>query len=374
MKFSDIPGHEEVKAHLRQLVDDDRLPHALLLEGPEGTAKFALARATAQYLHCENRHDGDSCGMCPSCLQHQALNHIDTVLSFPVVKRGSGKVTVSNDWLAEFRSFITKSPWMDMEDWQAELGNPNTKPAIYVDEGAELVRRLSYTAHASRYKVVLMWLPERMQTEAANKLLKLIEEPFADTKFIMCSDNARQLLPTIYSRVQRVRVLRYGDNVTASWLMGKGVDRTAAMDAAVLSEGNLYRALRLAQSHTAGGDRWFDEFVQLMRLAYQKKVGMLKVWATKLGAEKREPLMNFMDYACRMLRENFVYNLGRPELNVQTAAESDFSVRFARFINERNVLQLIDAFTKAKNDIAANANSKIVLFDVAITVVLLIRK
>ena len=374
MLFADIPGHDDIKARLRDLVDSGHMPHALLIEGPEGTAKFALARALAQYLHCMDPHDGEPCGVCPACRQHQSLNHIDTLYSFPVVKRGAGKSTVSDDYIAEFRKFITESPWMSFQNWLRALDNPNTVPAIYVDEGAQLHRRLSYTTHNSKYKVVLMWLPERMQDEAANKLLKLIEEPFADTIFIMTSDNPRLLLPTIYSRVQRVRVRRYDDATVAAWLTSsRGVDAQTAADTAVLAEGNLNRAIELLDTH-ADNQRNLDTFVQLMRLAYQKKIGELKAWSQNLGAEKREPLMRFLDYCCRMLRENFIFNFHDPAMNVLTEKERAFSTNFARFINERNVLPLIEAFTAARNDIAANAAARIVLFDLAITVVLLLRK
>lgn len=373
MRFQDIPGHEDVKQRLRELVDSGRMPHALMLEGPQGVGKYALARATAQYLHCTDRRDGDSCGVCPSCRQHQSMNHIDTLFSFPVVKRAAGKATVSDDWIAEFRRFITDDIFMDMDGWLRALDNPNTQPSIFVEEGAELQRRMAYTAHASRYKVVLMWLPERMQEEAANKLLKLVEEPFADTKFIMASNNPRQVLPTIYSRVQRIRVPRYSDQEVCDWLVARGVDAQAAVDASVLAEGSLTRALKLAGTN-ADDSRYFDWFVELMRLAYQKKISGLKVWAQKVGAEKREPVMRFLDACTRLLRENFIFNFRSPALNLQTAKETQFSQNFARFINERNVLALVQAFTAARNDVQANANPRIVLFDLAVTVVLLLRK
>lgn len=372
MRFCDIPGHEDVKERLRNMVDNGRIPHALLLEGPEGTAKFALARAMAQYIHCQNRIDGDSCGECPACRQHKSMQHIDTIYSFPVTKINS-KPTLSDDWRTEFLSFITEHPWMDMDGWMEKLKNPNSLPSIYVEEGAELSRRLSYTAHASKYKIVLLWLPERMEDATANKLLKLIEEPFADTLFIMSSDNPRMVLPTIYSRVQRVAVKRYDNEVVAGWLAQNGVDANAAADAAVVAEGSLNRAINLTRTG-ADNDVNLERFIQLMRLAYQKNIGGLKAWSQSVGAEKREPLTRFLDYCLRMLRENFMTNFHRADFNIVTAKECAFAANFARFINERNVLQFVEAFTSARNDISNNANSKIVLFDLAVTVVLILRK
>lgn len=140
MKFSEILGHESVKERLRAMIDNDRLPHALVLEGPVGTGKFAMARAAAQYLHCTDRRDGDSCGRCPSCIQHQSFNHIDTIYSFPVLKSSGG--AVSDDFIPLWKEFLEASPYMDFELWQKMLGNPNGQPVIYVDESQEIIRKL----------------------------------------------------------------------------------------------------------------------------------------------------------------------------------------------------------------------------------------
>lgn len=245
MRFADIPGHEEVKARLREMVDTDRIPHALLLEGPAGSGKFALARALAAYIHCTDRTpDGDSCGKCPSCRQHQAFNHIDTLYSFPVVKK-SGKPAVSDDYAELFHEFMQKYPYMDIDRWLESLDNINAQPQIYVEEGNELLRRLSYMARQSKYKVVLLWLPERFKEETANKLLKLVEEPFADTIFIMVSNNSRGILPTIYSRTQRIMVKRYDSDEIAAILESMGYDADTASQCANIAT-NVNEALKIA--------------------------------------------------------------------------------------------------------------------------------
>lgn len=373
MRFADIPGHEDVKARLRALVDDNRLPHALLLQGPDGAGKFALARALAQYIHCTDRRDGDSCGQCPSCRQMASFNHIDTLFTFPVIKK-AGKPAFSNDYIQEFADYVHEYPWMDFDRWLVALGNPNTLPRIYVDEGVELIRRLSYTAHGSRYKVALMWLPERLNEDAANKLLKLVEEPFADTVFIMTSDNPREILPTIYSRVQRVDVPRYGNDEVAAFLVAQGADAHTAADAAVIAQGNLNTALKLIAEGGSANGQFLDSFISLMRLAYTRKIADLKAWSAKMAAEKRDTQIRFLDFCSRMLRENFIYNINDPRLNVMTEAERNFSKNFARFITPANVLRLAHVFTDARNDIAANANGKIVFFDVSISVILLLKQ
>ncbi len=375
MKFRDIPGHEDVKARLRGLVDSRHIPHALLLEGPEGTGKYALARAYVQYLHCERRTpDGDSCGECPSCVQHESFNHIDTFYSFPVAKRSGGKATVSDDYLKEFEQFMTEYPFMDFERWTEALDNPSAQPQIFVDEGAELMRKLNFKARSTDYKAVLLWLPERLKTETANKLLKLIEEPHADTIFVLTSDKPSDILPTIYSRTQRIGVRRYPDSEVEAFLTARGIDRPTAVEHARLAEGSLNAALRLCAS---AGDKtpMLDLFADLMRKGFKRDLPGLRKWASDMASKGREPQLQFVDYCSRLFRENLMFHTGAGEaLTTLTPAEAGFSSRFHPFVNERNVIGLTDAMTDARRDIAANGNAKIIFFDLAIKVVMLIRK
>lgn len=373
MRFADIPGHDGIKQDLVDMVETGRLPHALLLEGPEGSGKFALARALVQYIQCENRHDNDSCGECPACRQHTAHQFIDTLYSFPVVKKNS-KPTISDDFRKEFVQFIDNNPFMDFDKWPAMLDNTNSQPKFYVEEGNELIRRLSYTAHSAKYKTVLMWLPERMNEDTANKMLKIVEEPYPDTLFIMTSDNPRDILPTIYSRVQRVKVHRYSDDEVARYIAAKtGLDSVTAMRIAVLAQGSINRALALSAIHD-DTDKYLEWFKDLMRSAYRRDVRALKAWSIAVAAEKREGILRFLNYCSRMVRENFINNFHDPRLSVMTDQESAFSARFSPFINEKNAIGIFDTFTKAATDIAANANAKIVLFDLTITIILLLLK
>lgn len=373
MRFADIPGHDDVKKRLREMADSGRIPHALLLEGPAGAGKFALARAFAQYIHCTARTpDGDSCGRCPSCLQHQAFNHIDTVFSFPVVKKNS-KPTISDDYADVFREFMGKYPYMDFDRWLEMLDNINAQPQIFVEEGNELLRRLTFMARQARFKVVLLWLPERMKEETANKLLKLVEEPFGDTIFLMVSNNARRILPTIYSRTQRVNVRRYDDDELTAILTAHGFGDEQARDAARIAEGNVNEALKLADV-SKERMQYFELFVELMRKAYARKVGDLRLWSQTVAALGREPVMQFIDYCTRLIRESFLLHLGDTALLTMNAAERAFTAKFFPFINERNVEEMTALFDDARRDIAGNANAKIVFFDLAVRVIILIRR
>ncbi|MDE6265777.1 MAG: DNA polymerase III subunit delta [Muribaculaceae bacterium] len=374
MRFSDITGHEAVKNQLKALADTDRIPHALLLQGKQGTGKFALARALAQYIHCENRSGGDSCGTCPSCIQHQSFNHIDTFYSFPVIKKkGSTRPPVSDDYSEEWHEFLKEDPYMDPSNWTRALGNPSTQVSMYVTESDDLLHKLSFTSHYSRYKIVLMWLPEKMNEQCANKMLKLIEEPMEDSLFIITSDNPGEILPTIYSRCQRIEVNRLADEDIARFLTENfSTDRQEALSVAHNAEGSVTEAVR--QLSVADESRlFFAKFVELMRLAYQRKIVDLRKWSLDISDMSREQQLSFLRYCTRLMRENFIYNLHDTRLNYMNGEESEFSKRFSPFINERNVVQLVNTFDGAIADIAGNTNSKIVFFDVAIRVILLLK-
>lgn len=373
MKFSDVISHDAAKKRLQQFVDNGRIPHAILIEGQPGIGKFMLARAFAQYVHCENRQNGDSCGQCPSCIQHQTFNHIDTHFIFPVVKRGNGKSSISDDFITEWREYLTESPYMDFDKWLIALNNINAKPHIYVEESADIIRKLNFTAHKAKYKIVLLWLPERMVNECSNKLLKLIEEPFNDTLFVMVSNDSKQILPTIYSRTQRLELLRLGDEPIANYLSQKyAINIDDALSIAHLAEGNINKAER-ELNLSEDNNKFFELFVELMRLAYQRKIIDLKRWSNDIASLGREQSMQFLEYCQRLIRENFVYNINIRELNYLNQKEAQFSVNFARFITERNVEKLVEVMNKAQSDIMGNANAKIVFFDLSVKIILLLK-
>lgn len=376
MKFSDIPGHENVKRRLRDMVEDNRRPHALLLAGPAGIGKMAIARAFVQYIHCANPTlDGDSCGRCPSCIQHQSFNHIDTFYSYPVVKpEGKTEGAVSADYISEWRDYLDHRVFMNLNKWTSMFTKKNAQPCHYVTESASIVKWLSTTGHASKCKAIIMWLPERMNDDTANKLLKLVEEPLGDAMIVFVSDDPENILPTIYSRCQTVEMSRYPDQTVADYLRDKYPELTANDAAALahIADGSLGTALSLAEDE--GDKTYFELFKQLMRLAYQRKVSELKKWSETVTALGREAEIKFYDYCQRLIRENFIYNFGRPEIQYLTSEEASFSANFARFINENNAVELSGLFDDAIRDIAGNGNGKIVNFDVAISVILLLKR
>lgn len=377
MKFSEVIGQEKAKSRIIRMIDNDEIPHALLIHGEPGIPKLVLARAMAQYIHCENRQNGDSCGHCPSCMQHRSLNHADTYYSFPIVKKSSKSEENANsdDYSGEWKEFISENPIVEnYEKWLAVLKNENAQPVIYKGESVNIIHKMSLSTLSSKYKVLIMWLPEKMNATCANRLLKLIEEPSNDSIFILVSDNCNAILPTIYSRTQRIELKRLPVDVIAEYLKEKyNLDGQDALAVAATADGNIIQAENNLAYNSESKD-FFKEFVSLMRLAYSRDLKSLREWSERIFAYKREKIRRFLKYAARMVRENYIYNIKAPELNYLTQEEEAFSVKFAPFINEGNVIKMLEELTKAEIDIAGNANGKIVLFDLAIKITIFIKR
>ena len=374
MRFSQVVGQDRVKAHLLQMVQGGQLPHALMFCGPKGAGKMALALAYARYLLCKSPSDGDACGTCSSCRMLDAYSHPDLHFSFPVYKRKSTDHPVSDDFMPQWRELLAQGPYFDMEAWLAACKADNQQLVHYVYESDALRSKLMLKSNQGGRKVVVMWLPEKMNIQCSNKLLKLIEDPLPGVRFIFVSNNPGEILPTIYSRLQRVEVKRLADSEVASYLAARhAIDPADAMAVAHLAEGSLLEAEKI-YTDNAELTKFLEFFQSLMRLAYQRKIALLKKWSQDVAALGREQSARFCEYCQRQTRENFIANIRVPGLNYLTRAEQTFSSKFSPFINERNVEQLSQLFDKARIDILANGNAKIIFFDVAVKVILLLKK
>lgn len=382
MQFRDIIGQEEVKQQLRQAVRDGRIPHAQLFTGISGVGKLPLALAYAQYIACPNRTDEDSCGTCPTCLQYQKLQHPDLHFAFPIVKGDAGDVC--DDFMDKFRSMILSQPYFDIDDWYRYLGVETKQGMIYEKESGEILRKLSLKSFGDGYKVMIIWLPEKMHVACANKLLKLLEEPPMKTVFLLISEQPELLLTTIVSRTQEVRVPRLTEAEIAEVLLRdhSDVSPSLAADIAHMSSGSYLTALKVVEENE-GNSQNFNDFVALMRNAWlvgQKKdysaLLQLRKWSldmadSNLGREKQKA---FLQYAQRQLRENYIYNFHCADMNYQTEAERNFSSKFAPFIHENNVERMMDELSKAEQQIAQNGNAKIIFFDLCLQMIVLVKK
>lgn len=371
MKFADIPGHDATKQSLRRLADAGRLPHAILLSGPAGIGKLAMARALAQYVHCTNRTNGDSCGQCAACRQHESFNFPDMHYDYPIVK-GKLKNPLSSDYYDNWKELMRRGLYAGNEAWLEVLDAGNSQPVIYVSQSQDLLAKASLSTYGAEKKIFLIWQPEKMNPEAANKLLKVIEEPFADTLFILVSDAPQLILPTIFSRTQRFRMSPLREEEIMQMLLDRGIEPTEAIEAARIASGRPAKALEAA-GHAHEPEKFAELFQELMRMAYSRNVKVLKDRSEAAAAFGREKTRRYLAYIASQIRENFIYNIGEPTLNRMRDAEQQFSVRFSPFINERNVEQMMKETTRAANDIERNANSKIVLFDLYLKFMTLLR-
>ena len=372
MFFKDIIGQEQVKERLRLELHEGRVPHAQLFAGPEGSGALPLAIAYARFLLCTHRGETDACGTCPSCVKLNKLAHPDLHFVFPVVKRKGGGDTVSDDYIREWRELAISTPYFGLNHWLDAMGAENQQAQIFVKESDELTRKLSLNSSEGGYKVVVLWLPEKMKVECANKLLKLLEEPPALTVFLLVSEEPDRILPTILSRTQRVNVPRLGDSEISTALSRQfGLQPSDAAATARLANGSYLQALEIIHR---GDDNllFFELFVSLMRLAYQRKVKDMKDWSETVATMGRERQKNFLAYCQRMVRENFISNFHRRELNYMNRDEANFAVRFAPFINECNVIGIADELSEAQAHIEQNVNPRMVFFDFALKMIVLL--
>ena len=376
MKFDEVIGQQEVKERLMKMVSDDRLPHALMLCGPQGIGKKALAVSLACYL-LDSAAQAVPAASAPRTEPPmlRKLEHPDLHFTYPTIKlpsMSSDHMPTSDDFAKEWHKLITQTPYFTMDEWMQQMGGDNQQAVITAGESDALVRKLSLKSSQGGRKVSVVWLPERMNIACANKLLKLIEEPPSQTVFIMVSEEPDRLLETIRSRVQRIDVKRIAnEDIRQALIERRGIDEAAAKRISRLANGSWLKAMEELQSGTEN-EQFLDDFISLMRLAYQRKVRELRKWSDTMASYGRERQKRFLTYMLRMTRENFMFNFGQEELCYMTQKEEDFARNFARFINEANVLPITDLLNRAIRDIGQNANAKIVFFDLALQIIVLL--
>lgn len=369
MFFKDIIGQEETKQRLLDEVSEGRVPHARLLCGPEGSGKLPLAVAYARYLCCTDKKEGDACGTCPSCVKFNKLVHPDVHFVFPV----KSSTNVSDDFVREWRALMLKTPYFSFQQWMETMGVENQQPLIGVKESDEITRKLNLKSSAGGYKVMIIWLPEKMNVQSANKLLKLLEEPPRQTLFLLVSEQPETLLTTILSRTQRLDLKKIPEAVIAGALQEKaGLQPTEAAQIAHLADGSMLKALETININE-DSRMFFDLFVSLMRLSYQRKLREMKLWSEQVAALGRERQKNFLLYCQRCLRENFIYNFHRKELVYMTPEEEAFSTKFAPFVNENNVIGIMEELALAQQHIEQNVNAKMVFFDFSLKMIMLLK-
>ena len=375
MFFRDVIGQEEIKRRLIQEVNEGRIPHAQLICGPEGVGKMPLTIAYARYISCSNRSETDACGACPSCVKFNKLVHPDVHFVFPIVNKAkSPKVSVCADFLPQWREQLLTSPYFNLNHWLNNIGAENKQAQIFANESDEILKKLSLKSSEGGFKITIVWLPEKLHPVCANKLLKLLEEPPERTIFLLVSEMPDMILPTIQSRTQRMNVRKIDEASIDRVLQTKySIQPADSLSIAHLANGNFIKALETIHLNEEN-QLFFDLFVSLMRLSYQRKIREMKMWSEQVAGMGRERQKNFLEYCQRMIRENFIFNLHQRDLTYMTISEQNFATRFAPFVNERNVMGIMDELSEAQIHIEQNVNAKMVFFDFSLKMIVLLKQ
>ncbi len=378
MRFSDIPGNREVKERLVRAAGEGRVAHAYLFHGEEGSAALPLAMAFAQYLLCTDPAGGDSCGRCMACQKAEKLIHPDILYSFPVVKTGRTEIRNIHSalFLEQWREIVLKNPYFGPSQWYEHLGVENKQGMIYTRESEEIIAKMALTPYEADRKVLILWLPEKMHRSAANPLLKLIEEPPEGTVFLLVSADPAQVLPTIVSRCQAVRVPRTDEESMRAWLteryglQGEVLERTV-----MRADGNLLEASVIAQGEEEEA-RFLDLFRRWMRLAYLPDLPGLVKWVEEIADMGREKQKMFLSYTLHVLRENLMMNLFGNEAGEVRLTEEElaFSKKFSGYIHPGNLGEIYSLLEEAWDHIARNVNGKLVFMDVSLKLNKLLKK
>ena len=351
MLFKDITGQQAAAQQLRDAIDNDRMPHALLISGREGSGALTLALTAAQYILCENHTpDGEPCERCPHCLQIHKLQHPDLHFAFPVVNRkgqSGDDSAVSLDYIAEWRDILLRRPDLTYTDWVKFISDEGKNAQIYKAEASSIIRILSTKPYESDKRVMIIWLPEKINETASNKLLKIIEEPYPKTFFLLVSNDPDRVLGTILSRCQRLNI----PPLDPCWMQPR-----------IEPDERQY---------------FFDKFCAMMRLSYMRRIFDMRDWSVEMAGLGRQRQQDFLQYAQSMIRENFILNVSMPEgqsVNDMDDQEAQFSSRFHLYVNHRNVEGIMNELAQAEKDIAQNGAAKIIFFDLSLKLIMLLKQ
>ncbi len=379
MQFAQVAGQTHLKNSLIEAVKEGRIPHAQLFAGAEGYGTFALALAYAQFVSCTNRQYyegrkgtelmGDSCGKCPSCLKYSKLVHPDLHFVFPnTTTKKIDKNNESSLFMEQFREFVLENDgYIDINSWLEYLKVDNKQGEINVRDAVSIVRDLTMTTYESPYKTMIIWCADRLRHDVAPKLLKILEEPYEGTLFLLITENTEAILPTILSRTQLVKILPIEDTAIEHYLIDtKHFDQQKAATIATNTDGNLIKALQ----YDAETNKEFTElFIKWIRIAFQyrSKASDLSVLVEQIAKMGRETQKNFISHVSELFRECLMCNMGMQiKGGLFRDENTEFRNKFSKFVNTDNISGITHLLEQTRYHVSRNANSKILFFDLSL--------
>lgn len=366
MLFSQIIGHEDIKEKLIQSVKENRVAHAQLFLGPEGTGKLALAIAYAQYINCSNKKENDSCGECPSCKKFNNLVHPDLHFVYPTTTNKTVKKDPESDsFLTEWREFLMScNSYADLSSWYNAIEVENKQGAINVRDAATIMRKLNLKAYEAEYKIAIIWMAEKLNVQAANKLLKLLEEPPEKTVFILVSENQEELLATVRSRTMLLKVPKLPLPVVQNALVQKfNCDNAKAYNAALLANGNWILASDFINDEE-DENIYFRLFQKWMRYCFRFSASeLIDFIANDIKSLGREKQKEFLAYGLAIFHNALLYNNNLKNNILLPEDERNFLNNFAPFISNNNIELITELFEESISQIERNGNASLIFLD-----------
>ena len=375
MQFKDVIGQEAVKQKLILSVKENRVPHAQLFLGPAGSGKMPLALAYAQYILCPNRTATDSCGVCPTCQKISKLVHPDLHFVMPTAITKKVKKDPESDLFSEeWREYVLQNKgYIDASSWYGFLDVENKQGVINVRDATTLLRKLSFKSYEGEYKIAIIWMAEKVNEVAANKLLKLLEEPPEKTVFILIAENQDQLLATIKSRTALVKIPQIDLNDVANALITReGCDANIARNAAMVAEGNWLNACRFSKDQE-DEKFFFTTFQQWMRLCFKAAVGELIDFVNNIKSLGREKQKELLQYGLKIVRNSMLFNNNLAQIVMLPDDEKQFNSKFAPFINPANLAQIAELLEESMRQIERNGYAPLIFLDTSLKMVKLLK-
>ena len=381
MQFSEILGQNSIKNHLIKSATLGRIPHAQLFIGPEGSGTLPMAIAYAQYIICSNLRN-DNIGSNQACnLKFNSLLHPDLHFIYPTVATEDVKSKPKSiDFIQSWRQFVTRNPYGNLFEWYQILDVKNKQGEIRVDDAQEILKTLALKSFEGGYKIMIIWMADKMNTTASNKLLKLLEEPTDKTVFILISEKEEDIIQTIRSRCQVLHFNALPENIIVEHLVNnKNINEKKALKIAHQAQGNFNEALQILNNEN--NENPFDEwFVSWVRAAFRAKGNAAAIqdlisWSETIAGLGRETQKKFLNYCIEMFRQALLLNYQTEKLVYIEPKTENFKLEnFAPFVNGNNIVLIFSELSDAINHIERNGNAKIILTDLSIKLTRLIHK